>query len=441
MARKGRRLPVVSTILLLVTLFLMIRSIWVEDTLGWRSTEDQRSSAIATTWGASTAQLGLTLFYDQKLTPARNPGELNKALDASPPGLVCSARSLPNGSGVRLLALGWERRWDTRAESFANYWGITLPLWLLAAFFAIEPVRYLLAWRRERRQHAQSSQAQDTGEKDIEGGGMRIGIVIALVIAAMLIGAAAMYFFVAPHSTQSAATPAMGSSTQAPDQPPIHPIVGVWRIRIAPIIATYTFGNDGNFTLTFRGIPGPRGTPAEHQAAGTWKVSGDILSMTNTSSNSDYSVVGEVEEAKILSVSSDSLILENRDRKGRPERLEFEPVRPFAKGKFDNPGLLGEWRCDQFTLELKPSGDAVMHTTRDRSGQWSQEGNKLRIRLDPLPPTGGAARRAQSAAMGQLNEPGERVFEIQNVSPEHNMLLLHPMEPPGADRLTFYRVN
>lgn len=442
---KRRRLPAISAILLVLTLVAIGRSIWRVDTLRHVQAEDGRQSITITTYGLQTAQLGLQFFYRQDLMPARDVAKVNAAMEAIPPlGWEFVSDALqPEPSLLRWFGFDFRRELDGRPQSFVNVLSVAVPLWLLGALLAIEPVRYGIAIGRERRQRRAQQQADGSNSDRLgqRGGVMRSGIAIGL-ICGIIIGAAATLLLVRRPATDpaqaSAGSAAAGGSSPAAEAP-IHPIVGVWQIEISPIIATYTFDNDGRFTLTFRGVPGRQFVPPiEHQAAGTWKVDGDLLKMHNTSSTSGYTVVGEVEEARILSVTPEQLLLENRDRKGRQEMLVFEPVRPFIKGKFDNPALIGIWKSDQqYSLQLKDSGDVVITGGRSESGRWSQEGNRLRLLLDPPPQRPSARRPANAPAP----EPVERVYEIASLSPDRNMLLLQPTRPKGAPRVTYYRVN
>jgi hypothetical protein len=71
-------------------------------------------------------------------------------------------------------------------------------------------------------------------------------------------------------------------------------------------------------------------------------------------------------------------------------------------------------------------------------GQWSQEGDRLRLRFDlPPPPPPAANRPANPPPV----EAVEKTFEIMSFVPEQNMLLLRPTEPRGSNHITFYRVN
>jgi len=259
-------------------------------------------------------------------------------------------------------------------------------------------------------------------------------------------GSTATYFSL--RGAQGGASPATVPVTIA-DGPPNHPLVGIWRVRIAPLVITYVFNNDREFLLTFKGIPGSRGTVLEHHAKGSWGVNGGTLRMLNTSSNSAHSVVGETEEAKILSFAPDLLVLEHSDRNGKPEQLQLERVRPFVKGKFDNPALIGEWRSDEYSLQLRDSGDANFASSFARSissGHWSQERKQLRLMLTVQPATRAAersplSRRATAPPIPPQAEPFERVYEIFHINDQRNMLVLHPTGSRGDRPLTFYRIN
>src|SRR5688500_4308890 len=73
MRRKRNRSPVLAAVLLVLTLVLAVRSLWVSDVVRWRSVDvtDDRS-LIQTTFGLRTARLGLGFFYDQAIVSMRN---------------------------------------------------------------------------------------------------------------------------------------------------------------------------------------------------------------------------------------------------------------------------------------------------------------------------------------------------------------------------------
>ncbi len=440
------RSPVLNVVVLLIAMLVAIRSLGFVDTFAWRSLEEQRNSVTVTAIGVQSAQLGLRFFYDQRLQPAPNPAALNRIIqDIGIPGPQFTSERLRPKSLLDWLGFGLSRHVDTRAESFSNYLRVTVPLWLLAALLAIAPIRYALSERRRRQSSATPAKdgidEPETTASTERGGTMRIGLVLAL-LGGVAIGAALVFFVVRQTSDKkTGANPDAAALASATSGPPIHPIVGVWRIKLDPIVATYTFGNDKTFTMTFKGVPTGRG-PGEHLAKGTWNIDGNLLVMKNTSSSSGYSVVGEEESAKIVSVAADSLVLENTDRKGRRELLRLERVRPFMKGKFDNLSLLGQWNSEPFSLELEDSGRFMMISKPDskrtftHTGAWSQEGNQLRLMIE----------NSKEQAVGRpdiertLSEPAERVFEILTAA-DKRMLLLQPVKPQPGAHITFYRVN
>jgi len=223
----------------------------------------------------------------------------------------------------------------------------------------------------------------------------------------------------------------------APAKPPIHPIVGTWRTFIdVGVAAIYRFDNDGTFALTIKPLPrlGAAG-PASHEAAGTWKVAGNTLSMTNTSSNSPISVVGETENATITSVDADSLVIDTTDRKGNAETLRFEHVEPFIVGRHDNANLIGKWQSAGYEMELLPSGDVVMTRAAWKGGKWSQQGTRLRLVLDP-PYVRSAARRMADPS---LTAPVEQEF-VFRLSADNETLMLSRVGIPNDTVREFHRM-
>jgi hypothetical protein len=274
-------------------------------------------------------------------------------------------------------------------------------------------------------------------------------MAIAVVIG-VAIGMSGMYLvlrqFAPPPPADPAAAPASRANGQAaPASAPadVHPIVGLWRVRIDSITATYSFSNDGTFVLIFRGIPGARG-PEEPQTQGTWRIEDKELILRNTATNTDLSVAGEEERATIDQITSDRLVLTHLDRKGKPEQLEFQRVIPFSKGTFDNPALLGKWNSPDLTLELMDSGAALVTIGAGRGGTaqtaaWSQQGKQLRLMVDPRPPS----RRGYGGNPPPAPPPTERIFEISNFTRGNRMVIMRDITNPKPPHpaITFYRVN
>jgi hypothetical protein len=248
-----------------------------------------------------------------------------------------------------------------------------------------------------------------------------IALVCGLVIGGLVI------FLVTRHAGNS-----NGVSQAIVDdgKPPIHPIVGSWRLRIDSIVATYRFGNDSTFSLTFTNVPGPA---AEQQAGGSWRVNGDTLVMINKWSNTPLTVVGEEESAKIISVSLGKLVLENINRKGKPENLTFDRAEPFVKGKLDNPKIVGTWQSSFGTLDLQSGGDVRRGGGGESTGEWSQHGTTLVLRMNP-PAVKSAARRAANPA---LTAPRDEFYEILNL--DDQTLIVRRTDPPGQGNIVFQR--
>jgi hypothetical protein len=150
-------------------------------------------------------------------------------------------------------------------------------------------------------------------------------------------------------------------------------LVGAWRLT-AGVDATYQFDADGTFTLRF---------PGAGQAGGTWKLDGKRLVMTNTTSGTPFTLVGEQEDAEIVGVTERALALRTTNRKGAEEVLVFQKIVPFPKGKHDNKMIVGTWQADNLLLVLGESGLLVMSGgPRNMKGQWSQAGDMLTVLFD-----------------------------------------------------------
>jgi prepilin-type processing-associated H-X9-DG protein len=196
----------------------------------------------------------------------------------------------------------------------------------------------------------------------------------------------------APRTTQPATSAVVGKLPR--DLPTA--LFGTWRITLDPFVeATYRFNGDGTFSLTFAHTA-PAANPAEareHGAGGTWALDGAKLTMTNTSSNTPYTVVGETEEAEIIGMNDTALAMRTTNRKGAEEVLVFVKVVPFAKGKHDNPKIIGTWQADNALLVLAESGLFVMNSgPGTMKGEWSQRGDQLMV-LFTLPPVAAGRRR------------------------------------------------
>jgi len=253
---------------------------------------------------------------------------------------------------------------------------------------------------------------------------MRIA-VIALVCG-LIIGGLVM-FLVTRHVGKSGAAP---QAVVDDGKPPIHAIVGSWRLRIDSIVANYRFGNDNTFLLTFTNVPG---AASEQQAGGSWRVDGDTLVMVNKWSNTPLTVVGEEESARIISVAPGKLVLENINRKGKPENLTFQRDELFVKGRLDNPKIVGSWQSSFGTLDLQSGGDVRRVGGGESTGEWSQHGTTLVLRMNP-PAVKSAARRAANAA---LAAPRDEIYEILNL--DDQTLIVRRTDPPGQGNIAFQR--
>jgi hypothetical protein len=173
-------------------------------------------------------------------------------------------------------------------------------------------------------------------------------------------------------------------------QPAEQGILGAWQTTAGLHDARYQFNADGTFTLEFtpsaklaqhqRQLPQTRPAvpPQPARAGGTWRIEGKRLVMTNTSSTTPFTVVGEREEAELVSVGPNDLVLRTTDNRGQPEDVRLVRRTPFEKGKRDDQRIVGTWRSERLTLVIADSGLAAMLGAK---GEWSQGGNHLAIKV------------------------------------------------------------
>ena len=218
-------------------------------------------------------------------------------------------------------------------------------------------------------------------------------------------------------------------------------LVGAWHTTVGFHDATYQFNQDGTFTLTFTPtakmaphLPQlahtrPAEPPERATAGGTWRLDGKRLVMTNTSSTTPFTVVGEIEEAELVSVDADELVLKTVDNKGKPEELRFARRTPFEKGKHDDPRIVGTWRGEQTTLVLAETGVAVLFSMK---GEWSQGGKNLAVKL--------AGRSQRLREMGRGLASQELDFTI-DVLDENTLVLTADVFGGEAITMTFLRVK
>lgn len=440
MPSRRKRRPVLAGVLLIAALVLAVRSIRIADVLRWQSVDDQGQSVIKTSFGLRTARLGLGIFYDEAIVSTRDARDVDAALSSMSPGLSYAAETLPDDPSLaRRLGIGFDRRVDERPESFTNHVELIVPIWVIAILLAIGPVRWVIAQRRRRRDeaaHRASDDAANAGHVPARSSNMRIAIIA--LACGIVIGVVATVFIVCCDApTRSAATTA---SAPQDDKPPIHPIVGMWRIRIDPIVATYRFANDGSFVLTFQGPSLPHAAPgAAQEAGGTWRVDRDQLVLTNTWSNTPLTIVGEKETATIVSVEAETLELDHLDRKLKGERLTFARAYSFMKGKADIPAIVGRWTSRSYTIDLQGGGDVVIvypdRPNDPRKGTWSQAGKTLTLRMEP-PYVKSAARRAADPS---LTQPREELYDVRSV--DALRLILHHADTPPTHNLGFDRIE
>jgi hypothetical protein len=179
-------------------------------------------------------------------------------------------------------------------------------------------------------------------------------------------------------------------------------LAGSWRISFERVVqATYTFNPDGTFALAFAAVP-PHSPPG--RASGTWKLDGTRLVITNTASDTPYTVIGEQETAEVVGLTDDALALHTTNRKGTEEVMTFQRVIPFAKGKHDNPKVMGTWQADRALLVLAESGLAVMNAGgQSVKGEWSQRGGQLLILFDTPPPSDNRRRADPDARSREVS--------------------------------------
>src|SRR5438552_2158656 len=234
-ARKRRRSPLLASVLLVLALVLMTRSLWLSDALAWQSIRQQSESIIQTSLGLRTSHLGIGLFYDESLISARNARALNAVVSSMQPGLHFSSEPAHEPATLWPRAgFAFDRRLDERPEHFQNSLEMMIPLWLIAMLLAISPTRWLLAPRAAARETARKAASPDLPPRNITSkrrSDMRIA-VIALVCG-LIIGGLVM-FLVTRHVGKSGAAP---QAVVDDGKPPIHAIVGSWRLRIDSIVA------------------------------------------------------------------------------------------------------------------------------------------------------------------------------------------------------------
>jgi hypothetical protein len=178
---------------------------------------------------------------------------------------------------------------------------------------------------------------------------------------------------------------------------------GAWQTKAGLHIATYQFNHDGSFTLTF--VPDPAAgevaSSGTGTASGTWRQQGKRLLMTNSASNSAFSIPGEQVDAEVVSLNETTLVLKTKNRKGQDEQVTLHRVGLLEKGKRDDDKIVGTWNAEALTLVLADSGMAVFGPSK---GEWSQRGDQLLLSLDPSP-----------------GAPGQHRFHDQRVAQEPRM--------------------
>src|SRR5207249_7352354 len=128
----------------------------------------------------------------------------------------------------RRIGFAFDRKLDERPEHFQNSLELMIPLWLIAMLLAISPARWMLARRAAARETARKAASPDLPPCNITSkrrSDMRIA-VIALVCG-LIIGGLVM-FLVTRHVGKSGAAP---QAVVDDGKPPIHAIVGSWRLR------------------------------------------------------------------------------------------------------------------------------------------------------------------------------------------------------------------
>lgn len=429
MPRKRRRSPVLAAFLGVLMLGLMIRSLWARDVVAWHSVVDHRDSIIQTSIGMESAWLGLGIFHEETLITLRPTRGVPASLTSIDPGLHFETHELPETSSlIRRVGFGFERHVDERPESFRNSTRLIVPLWLIAAVLAIGPMRWWIARRAAKR----AAPVESAGGEDMmrpERSTMKITAIA--VLCGVLIGGMLVYSFLGDGS--SAATKPSTAPAISDEGPPIHPIVGSWRIRMDPIRATYRFGNDGSFLLSFKGVPARRdASPPE--AGGSWRVDDDKLVMLNKWSNTPLSIVGEEETATITSVTPENLALSHLNGKGEQETLTLARVHPFVKGKRDDPRIVGQWKSSRYTLDLQADGAAVRTSRSQTMGEWCQQGATLTLLMNP-PEVRSAARRQADPSLSEPREEEHLILQL-----DEQRLVLRSAELLTAPHLVFERV-
>jgi hypothetical protein len=376
-----------------------------------------------------------------------------EVLDATPPGLRLTsepAAAVAEMSLPRRLGLGVIEQHDERPESFNSFASVAIPLWALAIVFAISPARYLLFRGRIARRRVERQRRSGRPKRRTAGWSLNKGLLVGL-ICGLLVGVGVTFLLTrrgtssgdAGDASTATTAPSAGAAAAAIEAEKSNdPMVGVWRVDLSPITAIYQFRGNGTFSLQFKGVPLPPATPTAvaHQASGTWRVEGKELILRNTASTTPLTIVDEEEKATILSVDLDRLIIEHLDRKGRLEKLTLTRVQPFHAGRRDNPAIVGTWQTHNSRggIEIHDSGELRMtrYNGGFSTGQWSQEGNALRVVIFP-PDDPNAAQRA---GRPDLTDTQERLYEAL-LSPDEQTLSLRLVDPPGQGIWMLHRTS
>ena len=209
-------------------------------------------------------------------------------------------------------------------------------------------------------------------------------------------------------------------------------LIGAWQVNLGEFVATYHFKKEGTFVLTFVGAPGSSfGRLGAGAAGGTWTMENNKLVMTNTASDTSFTVVGEKEEAQVMGLNENTLVLKTTNRKGAEEHIVLRRTVPFEKGKNDNANIVGTWSADRMTLVLAESGMVVLGPMK---GEWAQHGSKLTLVL-----SGEANQRGSGQAPGQA--PTTLDFTIDLVNETTLVLTGSLDEGRKPATMTFLRVK
>jgi hypothetical protein len=426
-----RRFPLISSALFVFCALAAVRSLSMRYSLSWQRVDDEATSVVRTAYGIDIERLGLGFFYEQQMATARDRDAVQAMLHSTTPGVSWRAQAASSDTWplLRRLGFGFERDVNDRPDAFANAMRVRVPLWLLAALFAIAPVRFILRRRRERVA-ASLPTDMNVPNQPARAGRIATPAVAIAVVFGVLVGIGATLLLVRRGGTSGGSAAGSGAtSSRAPGPLAASPLVGAWRMNLWPITATYDFKDDGSFSLRFSGAPvPPLNGAAAHEAFGTWHVDGKMLVMDNTTSTTPFTVPGEEETATIASTSPDELVLLNVDRKGRNELLHLQRVEPFARGACDNRAVIGVWMTpDGGGFEVKDGGEMfyALRSSSFRNGAWSQAGDRLRLQLDPP-----AVRGAQQRWNPALSERAEVTYEIVNLTSDGQRLTLRQLEPP-----------